>query len=47
VEGFGDELLAGAALALDEDGGAGGRDLGDEVEDAEHDFAFADDVGKL
>ena len=47
VEGLGDEFLAGAAFALDEDGGAGGRDLGDEVEDAQHDVAFADDVGEV
>ena len=44
VDGLGDELFAGAAFALDEDGGAAGRDLGDEVEEAEHGLAFADDV---
>ena len=44
VEGLGDELFAGAALALDEDGGAAGRDLGDEVEEAQHGLALADDV---
>ena len=47
VEGFGDEFLAGAALTLDEDGGAGGRDLGDEVEDAQHHVALADDIGEV
>ena len=44
VDGLGDELFAGAAFALDEDGGAAGRDLRDEVEEAEHGVAFADDV---
>ncbi len=47
VDGLGDELLAGAAFALDEDGGAAGRDLGDEVEDAQHGLALADDVGEV
>jgi len=36
VECLGDKLLAGAALALDEDGGAAGGDLADEIEEAEH-----------
>ncbi len=44
VDGFGDKLLAGAGLALDEDGGAGGGDLGHGVEEAEHGLGFADDV---
>ena len=47
VDGLGDELLAGAAFALDENGGAAGRDLGNEIEDLEHDLAFADDVGEV
>ena len=47
VNGLGDELLAGAAFALDQNGGAAGRDLRDQVEDAQHDFAFADDVGEV
>ena len=47
VDGLGDELFAGAALALNEDGGAAGRDLGDKVEDLEHDLAFAHDVGEV
>ncbi len=44
VDGLGDQLFAGAAFALDEHGGAAGRDLRDEVEEPEHGFAFADDV---
>ena len=44
VKGFGDEFFAGAGLALNEDGGAAGGYLGDEVEEAEHGFGFADDV---
>ncbi len=44
VNRLGDQLLAGAALALDQDGGAAGRDLGDEVEEPEHRLALADDV---
>ena len=44
VDGLGDELLAGSALALDEHGRAAGSDLRDEVEQLEHDVALADDV---
>src|SRR5581483_898566 len=44
VDSFSDELLAGSALALNQDGGAAWRDLGDEVEQPEHHVAFADDV---
>jgi hypothetical protein len=44
VDGLGDEFLASAAFALNEDGGAAGGDLGDEVEEAKHRLAFADDV---
>ena len=44
VDGFGDQLLAGSALALNQNGGAAGRNLSYEVEDLEHDFAFAYDV---
>ena len=47
VDGLGDELLAGAAFALDEHRGAAGRHLGDKVEDLEHDLAFAHDVGEV
>ncbi len=47
VDGLGDEFLAGAAFALNENGGAAGRDLRHQVEDAQHDLAFADDVGEV
>ncbi len=47
VERLGDEFFAGAALALDEDGGAGGRDLRDEVEDAQHTSLLPTMLGKL
>ncbi len=44
MDSLGDELFAGAAFALNENGGAAGRDLGDEVEEAKHRLALADDV---
>jgi hypothetical protein len=44
VQRLGDQLLAGAALALDENGRAAGRDLGYQVEDPQHRLALADDV---
>ena len=44
VDGLGDELLAGAALALDQNSRAAGRDLRDEVEEAQHRLALADDI---
>ena len=44
VDGLGDQLFAGAAFALDQDRRAAGRDLRDEVEEAQHVVAFADDV---
>ncbi len=44
MDGVGDQLLAGAALALDEDGGAGGGDLFDGVEDLLHHGGIADEV---
>ncbi len=47
VDGLGDDLLAGAALALNQDRGTAGRDLRDQVEDAQHDLAFAHDVGEV
>ena len=47
VNGLGDQFLAGSAFALDENGGAAGRNLRDQVEDAQHDFAFAHDVGEV
>src|SRR5258705_1252640 len=42
-----DEFLACAALALDEYGGRAWSNLGDEVEQAEHRFALADDIFKV
>jgi hypothetical protein len=47
VDGLGDQLLAGAALALNQNRGSTGRDLGDEIEDLEHDLAFAHDVAEV
>ncbi len=47
VNGLGDQFLAGAAFALDQHRGAAGRDLGHQVEDAQHGFALADDVGEV
>ena len=44
VDRLGDQLLAGAALALNQDGRAAGRNLRDEVEDRQHGLALADDV---
>ena len=44
VDGVGDEFLAGAAFALDEDGGAGGGDLLDRVEDLVHGGGIADEA---
>lgn len=44
VEGLCDELLSGPAFALDKDGRPRGRDLHDNVEEAQHWLAFADDV---
>ncbi len=47
VQRLGDQLLAGSAFALDEHGGAAGRDLRHQVEDAQHRLALADDVFKV
>src|SRR5438067_3158839 len=47
VNGFGDQLLAGSALALDEHGGAAGGHLAHQIEYAEHGLALADDVFKV
>ena len=47
MNGLGDQFFAGAAFAVDEDGGARRGDLGHEVEDGEHFFAFADDVREI
>ena len=44
VDGAGDQLLAGAALAVDEDRRAGPRHAVDEREDGLHARALADDV---
>ena len=43
VQGLGDEFLAGAALALDEDGGVGRGDLAQRLDDAPHRLRLADD----
>ncbi len=44
MDGLGDEFLAGAALALDEDGGGGaGGDFGDELEQGDHFGGDGDD----
>ena len=42
-----DQFLAGAALALDQDRGTARRDLRDEVEEAKHWLALADDIFKV
>jgi hypothetical protein len=47
TNGLGDQLLAGAAFALDQNGGARGSNLRHEVENPQHDVAFAHDVGKV
>ncbi len=46
VDGVSDEFLASAGFAGDENSGARGGYLADEVEDLEHALAFADDVGE-
>ncbi|OPZ05947.1 MAG: hypothetical protein BWZ08_02381 [candidate division BRC1 bacterium ADurb.BinA292] len=46
VDRVGDQFLAGAALAADQDGGVALADLGDEVVDVLHDVGVADDVGR-
>src|SRR5258708_1297067 len=47
VDSLGDELLAGAAFAADEHGGARRRYLGDKVQQRQHLFAFANDAGEI
>src|SRR5207302_3529450 len=47
VDGLGDEFLARAAFALDQHRRTAGRDLRNQVENLEHDFAFAHDVFKV
>src|ERR1019366_4997859 len=44
VDGFGDQLFAGAAFALQQHRGTAGRHLRHQVEDAQHGLALADDV---
>src|SRR5262249_1315916 len=46
VNRLGNELLAGAAFALDQHGGAAGGHLTDQVEDLEHGVRFAHDLLK-
>ena len=47
MDGVGDQLLAGAVLALDEDVGLAGRHALDQLEQLLHLLALADDVLKL
>ena len=44
VDRLGDQFFAGAALALQQNGGAAGRDLRHQVENPQHGLALADDV---
>ena len=46
VDGLGDQLLAGAGFARDQNGGAAGSHLGHQIQDAHHTLAAADDVGE-
>ena len=46
VDGFGNQFLTGSGFAIDQDGSAAGGDLGHLIEQAQHFFAFADNVGK-
>ena len=41
---LGDQLFSGSTLALQQYGGAAGRDLGDQVKNLQHRLALADDV---
>src|SRR5579862_347873 len=47
VDGLGDKFFAGAAFAADQDGGTRRRHLSDQVEERQHFFALADDVGEV
>ena len=47
VNRLGDQFLTGAALAVDQHGGARRRHLRNQVEHGEHLFALADDVGEI
>src|SRR5215471_13706651 len=44
MDRLGNELLAGAAFALNQYRGAAGRNLPDQVENAQHGFALTHDV---
>jgi len=46
MDGFGDQLLAGAAFALNENCGVGGRRVFDQLVDDPHLRVFADDVAE-
>jgi hypothetical protein len=46
VDGLGDEFLAGAGIAGDQDGRAAGGDLGHQVQLLDHALALADDIGE-
>ncbi len=47
MDGLGNQLLAGAAFAADENGGARRCDLRNQIEQREHFVALADDVGEV
>ena len=47
VDGFGDQLFAGSAFALQKYGGAAGRHLRHQVKNLQHGLAFAHDVFKV
>ena len=44
MDGFGNKFFAGAAFALNQHGRTARRDLCDEIEEAQHRLALADDV---
>ena len=47
VDGLGDQLLAGAALAGDQDRGVGRRDAADQLEDAQHARIAPDQIAEV
>ena len=47
MDGLGDELLAGAAFADDENRGAGRGHLRDQIQNGNDAFAFTDDVREI
>jgi hypothetical protein len=47
MDGIGDQFLAGAALANDEDRAVIGRDMADEFEDFYHLLASSDDIPEM